>query len=490
MGPVCKHVVASLFHLRDKLDTTIDLDVPIMQYHPAEKPLVERLESILKQIPHQELKDFVIQKALYDDTFRNVFLASFANLNNEESRKTYADQVDAILAAASDRDGYINWSNIYDVGLQVGNLISEASKQLYKKNYQTAFWITTVVMEKMTEALQFSDDDGAIYECVEDALDLFRSMAMMEMDREGKWRKEIFEYCMDAYNRKIYAEWDTHFEMLEIAIEMVKTDEEIEYILSLLDRPQGSMFATEEAQLLKYRLLKRLRGEAAAKTYLEQHMENSQLRKLAIEMALEAKDFEKAKTIVRNALQKNEESRGFSRKWHDWLLNIAQIEENTEDIIKYARLLYVNGYHHNKNYYALLKQHVKKDEWRTFLNSLIREVKARANDGFLADIYKAEGFWDELMQLVKNSQRMDFFISYERYLPKRFSEDIIILYAMYIVKYMENNMGRKYYQTVCLHLSRMIELGGHKEAQQAIAILKEQYPGRRALMEELEKVGG
>ena len=489
MGPICKHVVASLFHLRDTLDKAINLDAPIKQYHPAEKPLVERMESILQQIPHHELKDFVIQKALYDDIFRNVFLSSFAHLNDQESRKMYADQVDAILVAASDRDGYINWSNIYDVNLQVGNLIGEASKQLYKKNYQTAFWITTVVMEKMTEALQFSDDDGGIYECVADALDLFRSMAQMEMDKAGKWREEILKYCMDAYNRKIYAEWETHFEMLEIAADMVKEEEEIQHIFSLLDRPQDSIYDIEEAQVLKYRLLKRLRGEKVAKDYLEQHMENSRLRDLAINMAMEAKDFEKAKKIVLDDLQEEEEGRRFSKKWYDRLLGIAQAEEDKEDIVKYARSLYINSYHHNKKYYELLKEHVKKEEWKSFLNNLINEIKERAGDSFLADIYREEEYWDELMQLIKNSQRMDFFISFERYLPERFSEEVIILYAMYIVKYMENNLGRKYYRTVCHHLERMMELGGHKEAQQTIAILKEQYPSRRALMEELEKVG-
>lgn len=69
-----------------------------------------------------------------------------------------------------------------------------------------------------------------------------------------------------------------------------------------------------------------------------------------------------------------------------------------------------------------------------------------------------------------------------------YSNEIIDMYAAGIIKYMEGSVGRKHYQSACRYLRRMIKLGGREKVNNTISILREKYPQRRVLMEELNNV--
>ena len=107
-----------------------------------------------------ELKQFVREKASTNAPFRNLFLSSFAQHNSDESKELYVKQVKSILKTASDRHGFIDWSASRIVGNAIDNLLESAQKQINNRNYESAVFICTAVMEQMTEALQYSDDSN------------------------------------------------------------------------------------------------------------------------------------------------------------------------------------------------------------------------------------------------------------------------------------------------------------------------------------------
>jgi outer membrane protein assembly factor BamD (BamD/ComL family) len=62
------------------------------------------------------------------------------------------------------------------------------------------------------------------------------------------------------------------------------------------------------------------------------------------------------------------------------------------------------------------------------------------------------------------------------------------LYSERITNYVENNLGRNYYQTACSYLRRMKKLGGIQQVNKLIEFFRKQYPQRKALMDELTRV--
>jgi hypothetical protein len=92
------------------------------------------------------------------------------------------------------------------------------------------------------------------------------------------------------------------------------------------------------------------------------------------------------------------------------------------------------------------------------------------------------------MEMVKQNPDLRNIENYEEYLSKDYANEIIKMYSSGIMKYLEGNIGRKHYQTACRYLRRMKKLGGAEEVKKIIAELREKYPRRRSLMEELNKV--
>ena len=111
-GSVCKHVAAVIFYLQqDELELnnktkrvkTKQTAEPVKQMTVA-----QQVDELLKKATHDELKQFVREKAATNPPFRNIFLSSFAQHNSGESKELYEKQVKSILKTASDRHGFID----------------------------------------------------------------------------------------------------------------------------------------------------------------------------------------------------------------------------------------------------------------------------------------------------------------------------------------------------------------------------------------------
>ncbi|NTW84523.1 MAG: hypothetical protein HGB36_14420, partial [Chlorobiaceae bacterium] len=227
MGPVCKHVAAVLFFLQQD---TLDLKkkpsgkgASSTKKTVKRKTFAERIDEMLDNIGHEELKQFIREQATLNVQFRNLLIASFAIHDPGESKRFYEKQLKSILRSAKDRDGFIGWSTSNRVGEAVNELLHLAGKQYESQNYSTTVSICTAVMEQMVAALQFSDDsDGSFGDCINTACDMLFSIA--EARPQEHIRKLLLDYCLKAVEKKIYSGWDWHTGMLRIASLLVSTD--------------------------------------------------------------------------------------------------------------------------------------------------------------------------------------------------------------------------------------------------------------------------
>lgn len=248
----------------------------------------------------------------------------------------------------------------------------------------------------------------------------------------------------------------------------------------------------EEAQSIKYDILLKTKGETAAEKYLEQNITNSNLRREAIQKALKKKNFEKAISLAKDGVNFDlKDKPGLAKEWYDWLLKIAQAQNDSERIIEYARLLFIDNFRNEQDYYQILKQHVKPEKWVAFIESVIQDItteKRWLDTGLIASIFIKEEWWDRLLELVKKSPDLNTIDHYGKYLSKNYSDEIVELYANGITKYMKNSMGRDHYQNACRYIRKIIKLGARDKANEIISYLRTEYPQRKALMEELAKV--
>lgn len=497
-GPVCKHIVAVLFYLQQDVLELKPKVIPLKKTKEKntekkvkKKAISEQVDELLEKITHDELKQFIREKAEHNPPFRNIFLSSFAHQNSNESKELYAKQVKSILRTAADREGFIYWNQARDVGKQVSELLTTAQKQLENKNYKSAIFICTAVMEEMTEALQFADDsNGDIGGNIDFAFELLVNISKKKLPDEI--RTQLFDYCLSSFEKRIYSGCDWHIGVMHLASEILTTESEAQQIINHLDKLQHSEYDGEQAQIIKLNIIKKTKGEKEAEKFIEQNLSNPNLRRESIHKALINKSYEKAIQFANDGIQQDQKSKpGLAMEWYNWLLKIAQAQNNNVKIIEYARLLFIDNFTHEQDYYQLLKNNSLPEKWTPFVEQIIKDIVAKnrwLDTDLISRIYINEQWWNRLLELVKQNPSLHFIEQYEKHLSKDYAHELVSMYANAIENYMKVSTGRNHYQTACKYLRRVIKLGGRETVEKIIADFRKQYPQRKALMEELIKV--
>ena len=62
------------------------------------------------------------------------------------------------------------------------------------------------------------------------------------------------------------------------------------------------------------------------------------------------------------------------------------------------------------------------------------------------------------------------------------------MYSERLINYVDKFIGRNHYQTACRYLRRMKKLGAKDRVNELIKLFRENYPHRKALIDELTRV--
>jgi hypothetical protein len=494
VGPVCKHVAAVLFYLQKDVLGLKEKKKPAKS-EGAKKPskrktAEDRVDALLDAVNPDALRQFVREQASQSVQFRNLLLASLATPDSGESKSYYAQQLSAILHSHKDR-GYIGWSASNRVARGVDNILQVARKHFDAKNIREGLLVCMAVMEQMVKALQYADDsDGSIGGCINDAYDMM--LAIARSNPAASIKKLLLDYGMKALDKRLYAGWDWHVGMMRMAATLVENAEEAAALLALLDRESADNYTGKSVQAIKYELLAKTSGEAAANAWLEANLGNPELRRIALQKALDNREFEKARKIARDGITHDEPKYpGLVNEWYDWLLKVAQAQNDRELIIHYARRLFLQSNRHHQEYYAILKQQIEPKQWIPFIEALVQDLNSMKSwlaGELMAGIFISEGWTERLLNLVRQKPDLPTLDRYEPHLAKEYSAELVELYAKAITEFLKDHVNRNHYQEACRYMRRMIKLGGRQKVGELVALLRQSYPQRKALMEELNRV--
>lgn len=509
-GPVCKHMVAVIFCLQQgelgmersthSKKTLQNRGEGTKSRSAKQKTPAQQVDEVLASLSVNELTQFIRGYASNDATFRNRLLSSFVHLYENESKVFYTQQLKSILKAAAARNGYIDRYTVKSVRKSVDNILQAAQKHLDSGNYQSAMVIAGAVLEEMTKALQFADDSNAdIGSLIYAARQLLVDMASVRLPEEI--RKQLLDYTLKSFHSGVFAGWDWHLGMLEIAAAIFDNEKEAAKIISVLDQVKRGEYEYEytQAQLIKLQVLKKTEGEKEAEKFREQNLDNRYMRAEAIQIAISEKDYKKGVKLAEDGIKQDAKDKpGLVKEWYNWLLKIAIEQQDSEKIIQYARILFVDSYQKERQqyYYDVLKNNVDQNQWEAFVEQLVNDITKKdswATVNFIAFIYINEQSWEKLLTLLeqevtKGVLKLEGVKEYEKYLVKNFAGEVAKFYELGIINLMEKNVGRVYYKNACRFIRRIIKIGEKEKADKLIEKLRVMYPQRKALMEELENI--
>lgn len=489
MGPVCKHIVASIFYLKqDELNFNQQSKSSAKKKNG--KSVTQQLNEVLDKTSHKELNKFIQEHSKTDKQFRNLFLSSFAHLNENQSKEFYQKQIKSIVNSATDRHGFIGWHEMKYLEQGIYPIITIAEKQFESKNLKNTFYICTALMEEMIEAIQFSDDsNGVIGGIIDSSYEMLSDIASTELPNDIK--SELFNYCIKAFEKQLFGGWDWHLGVLHIAYNLIENEDEADRIIKCLDKVVGE-YEEERAQSFKLEIISKYKDKKEVQKFIDKHITNSLIRNTEIEKVIGNNDFEKAMKLSKDGIEYDRKDKpGLVKNWYNWLLKIAQIQNDTARIIEYARFLFIDNFHPEQDYYQILKQEVEPNKWKDFLEELIKELTPKGGwkyDELVRKIFINEKWWDRLFLLLKQNVSLQNIENNEKYLSKDYSQELIQLYSERLVKYVDKYVGRNHYQKACRYLRRMKKLGATEQTNALIETFRKKYPQRRALMDELNQV--
>ena len=165
-GPVCKHVVATIFYLqKDELNLEVkEKSKKKNKSKSSKKTLVEQVDEILEIMTSDELKDYIREECASDRSFRQLFLAKQAYRVIPESKELYKKQLKAVLQEAKGRKGYIDYYEARNVGNHVYDMLDNAERMLEDGNVLNAMYMAMAMVEEMVKALMVNEKDVAYCE--------------------------------------------------------------------------------------------------------------------------------------------------------------------------------------------------------------------------------------------------------------------------------------------------------------------------------------
>lgn len=363
-------------------------------------------------------------------------------------------------------------------------------------NFRSAMFISLAVLEEMTKALDYVDDsNGDVGSNIETALETLFSLTQKPISPGLK--RQLFEYATEKFRGGEFDGWDWHHDMMKIAANLVENDAEISFLISLLNLPASSDFDREQRQQMQYSLLLKRKDQAEAQKFLEQHLQNSGLKKIAIQLAFTNQDYGRVKELAFAAIEADKTLKpGLLSVWYDWLIKVAREEGETEKIIEYARLqLFQNG-RESESYFQLIRQYTPPSEWHTVYIKLLNEMAGARNwqlRELLPKVMLAEQDWNNLYTYLKKDAHkqgnyFDQLALYGQYLLTSHRDELGELMKHHMLATARYASSRRDYSVMAKDLRQMKKMGFSEIVNSLVRDFKIQFKHRPAMMEELNKV--
>ena len=239
MGPICKHVVAVLFAVREsqKNSSKIQKRQKVNSGKTAESNN-ETFEKMVSRMPREELNAIITDYAGREPDIVDYISARRAvkapSSDKEKYRQIIRDSVDAVRG----RHGYIGYWQASRAVSGAELILDEAQKFLEKDQPSRALPICQCVLEEMVPLLQQADDsNGSIGDVIGEAFQSISGCAQQVRDgKDTDFRNELLEYLLKECGHERYEGWsDWRWEFLAIAGNVVHSPEERAKLFSRID---------------------------------------------------------------------------------------------------------------------------------------------------------------------------------------------------------------------------------------------------------------
>lgn len=462
----CKHIVAVLYYLNDKMELKKD-----------------DIKGILNKINEKELKSFLEIIIKNDENIYDMFRRRFASYFPKVSAREYKRKIMNAIKEAGGRDGFIDYQEGYEYTHKMYGFITEASQLVDNKDYETAFTIIKIILDSIPD----TDIDGSngevgdvAYSCTE-----VITKILDEAPKDDKTIKDIFDYValeLETHNLNNYG-----IELDELILQFIENDiflNECEKVLlkAIKGCTNDKWYRYHKRYYLEYleTLYDKTSDDVKRLNLIKDNLDVDKTFRKYVDILMDEKD---TNEIINKLLKYREKYPQHKKYISDKLLEIY--DKTTKE---YKNELYNAFFDYDKynfDKYIQIKSLYSKDEWQNERINIISKID-KDNIGILSKIFVNENMIDDLFELVKDTYMIN---TYEDYLLPKYRDEVIGKHIETCMKKLKFASNRSVYREIAGNLSHIKKLDIKKKyINDFITYIKKEYSNKPALMDEISHI--
>lgn len=445
------------------------------------------LEKEINNLPEKELKEFLLLAVKNNNDFKN-FLEDKLNPKNQPKENLYAfykKEISKVLQGSKTR-GFISSSASNKVGKFVIDYAHIARQYFDDMCLVESFAMCKAIIGSMIRPLNYTDtSSGVFYQGLEMAMEILSDIAANN-SLQPTLREEIYNTVLKLFRDKKNHGWGYEERFVNILVQLAENNKEKEELLEIINKEKK-----EDYQLSVYAIIKKFEGEVEAKRFASEHKTVPAFRTILFNDLMSTKNYDAAIECMNEGISVNQNFRGVVIKWIQNLLDVGEITNNKDLIIKCSKTLFLNlGFNtgnQDRDYYGLFKNQFTQKQWLNELPLLIEKIRDK---NVLEEVYYIEGNSEMLYKIIF-SKNDAFYGGNHLYFNEKYIESLLPAYELEIkqllqvkiVNFIEIYKGKGYYKEVCQTLIKFKKLG--VDVSEIVLYLQENYQRRPSLMTQL-----
>ena len=504
-GHICKHITAAFIAIEHQQNND--------EERKGSKAEGESVEDIVMRISADDLRAFIVEAARYDEALERELRATFGSADVKQAKRDL-QKITTALMRRYERGGFIDWHGAMEFAHEYSVAVESVMRPFYSSKDAGALVDLAVPRLVQLQRICIDDSDGFFSDALDDVvvhLDrafalgnheqrqrLFKTLNSFAEDNPGKDRGDIYWFEQEAVEEFLADRFSQDAEFASCMVELA--DERLSALPPELESGYDR-HRHEHAQWAGTRLKAMAAlgdGPDALHAYARSRglLECADAIRLIADAYAAAGSPHEALSLLRENLDAQEPYRSARLEIRpprvvDRLIEIANEACTEAELAElYASLLLKESGSKIRNddlahWYDKLHRLTDDSEWNDVRERLLAEAPYTTTNALLAH----EGSLEELYGRIMANDGADL-MRFEALLSDAHPEPYISRYIKDAVSRMSYANDRRAYRGVAANLAHAAGLpGGRDPAQEAASSIRDEYPRRRALIDELRSAG-
>ena len=453
----------------------------------SETPTKLTIPNILKRIESAQLIEFIADYARQDKQFALALKTRFTgDLVEGNFTEHYKNLIDNTLRTAKNPKGKLTPKGWLQFFTMLDEFKQKAETLFKSGELNSSFELIQLSLPLVHRYMRSYDAPhiklGKRQVLLLEILRGYSGLLISPELSEKIWDFMVNEYALNAK----YKYSDLIFDWLNKHTDSVpRVDKMVQVIENQIAATRGNFDVQDRLLTQKIQVLQKSGRVEEASQMILGASQNPEVLLFAIQNSLDNQDIILARSLAINGLKLFKTAPLIIDQLHDFLLNIAVMEADTEGVLLYAEKRFFRTL--NVEYFHLMKKYglsVSKIKSITHILEL-PPYKIEQRDA-LAAIYFSEKQLDKLVEMIKNHQSLELLRRYGLEIWQNNPIEGFDLHKTILYEYLYSHLGRPPAQRIRTLLESHIEKKGIELAEFVMTAIKKDFPERYSLKEELD----